>query len=183
MDERRGQEAEPLPGWAVPVRRSDAVGLLAWRAVGGDGADPDPSALPALADALREAGEGESVPRVVSGVRSLVQAVQEALRNGLSPAAQVRERMERTRQDLTHLLYDLNSMASVLSRALGEGEAAARVTVETTLPGGEQVVRVRLPRWRSVGERFDLPDGRTGTVVSELGDRVYRVLVSAGGAS
>lgn len=182
MDETMDGEAKqspPVPEWAVPAKRSDAVGMLAWQLVGEPGGMPDFSAAVPLADALRDAGDFESAIRFEKSIAGLVGSMQSrlnrpsALRNWLSECS------ERTHETARHLLYDFGSITSVLARAVELAAAPAPAPVEETAVG-VSIVRADLGGYRSPGARVQLPDGRRGVVIEETNaDGTCRVLLDA----
>ncbi len=113
MTEQLADIEQGLPQWMVPVRRRDDVGLLAWRLTG---PKPDVTVVPALIDALTENGQHKDAALLIKAVGQAVESVQQERRDGyITTDTPYHLRLDR-RDELFHLLYDLNSMVNVLAQ-------------------------------------------------------------------
>lgn len=145
-----------------PSYRSDNVGTLA-RAVLSD--PPDFSAVPALLEALEEAGEGlvaiqvkQVVGDIVANFASLPLDVDAHMRVGL-----LNDVAYRLRNNLEFLTYDYGGTCDYLHRVVGRLTGADQVQ-----EGKKEVVtyRVRVPDHVRQGNRVPIDAVRQGIVIS-----------------
>lgn len=158
----------PAPAeWAIPAKRSDNVGLLAWRLVGGGAAVPDFTAAARLVDALMDAGDHDQANQLRQKLTRLVEDVRDASHDHRSLNRLVTVCLERTRGMVSHLLYDFESVMGVLARA-------SELASVPDAPLEEQTSEASFVRaaigYHGRGAHVRLPDGRHGIVVEEAGD-------------
>lgn len=181
--ELNGSEAPPLPEWAVPVKRTDEVGLLAWQVAGEPGGMPDFTAVPALIDALHEAGMHQWAARVNEMVVQALRQVHLMARDPRRVREYLRELGIGTRNKVSPLLYDLNSVCTVLDAGTRFERPPQKVEVVQVLPhGGGTVVRAECGYCHR-GERVTLDDGRRGFAVTSTDESgMTQILLEAGGS-
>lgn len=171
------QSAPPPPAWAVPAKRTDDVGNLAWQLVsGGPDGMPDFTAAGRLYDALTGEGDTEGAMRLRASLAGLAADIGRFAAEGPRGLKRwLREVGGRTIPKAMHLLYDFDSCMGVLARAVEV--ASTPVAPPVAEEASATVVRADIG-YTHVGQRVTLSDGRRGVVIQDADSQgVSRVLL------
>lgn len=160
----------PVPEWAKPVKRSDAVGNLMWQLCGPLGGMPDFTAAIPLMDALREERDLHNLERFQKALIDIVREVRCRANRPRDLHRFLLETARATRHKMSVLLYDMNSVCGVLDTATKMGASEQLVETVQVLPNaGGTVVRADVG-YVGRGSRVGLEDGRRGFALKSTGD-------------